>query len=75
MKEISLDNIFVKCMPMNSASHNTKEIAIVLYKLGEQSTLKNPLLVAIYIPVQLKLEFQRPQKRQGLSDKFTNQRV
>jgi len=38
MKEIRLDNIFVKRMPMNSASHNTKEIAIVLCKLGEQST-------------------------------------
>lgn len=38
MKEIGLDNIFVKCLPMNSASHNSKEIAIVLRKLGEQST-------------------------------------
>lgn len=37
MKEIRLDNIFVKCMPMKSASHNTKEIVIVLHKLGEQS--------------------------------------
>lgn len=75
MKEIGLDSIFVKCMPMNGASHNTKEIAIVLCKLGEQSTQKNPVQVAMHVPVQPKPESWRPQKWQGLRDILANERV
>lgn len=44
---------------MNGASHNTKEIAIVLCKLGEQSTQKNPVQVAMHVPVQPKPESWR----------------
>lgn len=41
MKEIRLDKIFVKVYAYElyiTPSHNAKEIAIVLCKLGEQST-------------------------------------